>query len=142
MNSVAHTPAADTASSLNGMRVLLVEDTWIIAQSYAGLLDPLGVSVVGPAANVADATRMLGENVIDAALVDVNLQGEFASDLIDAIHRRGIPIVVVTGYEVLLRLGDIAFTVLKKPIRAEQLLRALRAIGVQMRAGKVERAPT
>ena len=137
VSSAAPSPSADTATSLNGLRVLMVEDTWIIAQSYAGLLEPLGVTVLGPAANIADATRLLGENAVDAALVDINLQGELAYDLIDCLHRRRIPIVVVTGYEVLPRLDDTAIAVLKKPIRAEQLLRELRAIGAKIRAADV-----
>ena len=137
MSSTAQAPKSDTASTLNGLRVLLVEDSWIIAQSYAGLLEPLGVSVLGPAANLSDAARLFAENEIDAALVDINLQGEQAYDLIDTIHQRGIPVVVVTGYELLPRLGDKAFAVLKKPIRAEQLLRALRSIGGKAHASEV-----
>lgn len=135
-------PEGKTVTSLNGLNVLLVEDTWIIAQSYAGLLDPLGVNVLGPASNIAEATRILGESRIDVALVDINLQGELAYDLIESISRRGIPIVVVTGYEVLPRLGDRAHAVLKKPIRAEQLLRVLRKIAAARQAGVSAVAPT
>jgi DNA-binding NarL/FixJ family response regulator len=110
------------------MRVLLVEDTWIIAQSYAGLLEPLDVTIVGPAARLEDARRLLAENEVDAALVDMNLHGEYAYALIDALAERCVPTVVVTGYEVLPRLEGRVAAVLKKPIRAESLLRALRTI--------------
>jgi CheY-like chemotaxis protein len=113
---------------LDGLRVLLVEDSWIIAQSYAGLLDPLGVEVLGPAAGLPEARKLLSENEVDVALVDMQLQGESASDLVVALGRRGVPVVVVTGYEVPAALDGNAVAVLKKPVRAEHLLRSLRAV--------------
>lgn len=110
------------------MRVLLVEDTWIIAQSYASLLEPLGVDVIGPAGNLADANRLLDAGNIQAALVDINLQGEMAYEFIDLLRQREIPVIVVTAYETLPRLTGKAEAVLKKPIRAEHMLKALRGI--------------
>jgi CheY-like chemotaxis protein len=127
-------PASSGTVSLSGLRVLLVEDTWIIAQSYAALLEPMGVVVLGPAANVADAIVIAGEGAIDAALIDINLQGEFAYDLIDRLHQARVPVVVVTGYEILPRVEGKTVAILKKPIRAEQLLRALRSVAEQVRA--------
>lgn len=108
--------------------MLLVEDTWIIAQSYAGLLEPLDVTIVGPAARLADAQRLLAEHSVHAALVDMNLQGEYAYELVDALLERNIPTIIVTGYEVLPRLEGRVAALLKKPIRAEHLLRALRSV--------------
>ncbi len=121
-----HSVASNT--SLNGFRVLLVEDTWIIAQSYAALLEPLGVHVIGPAVNARAARQLLDESDLDAALVDMNLQGELAHELIDLFNERNIPVVVVSGYEFVPRLEPKVVTVLKKPIRAEHLLRTLREI--------------
>ena len=91
-------------ASLDGLRVLLVEDTWIIAQTYAGLLEPLGITVLGPAANVTEARALLDNDDVHVALVDMNLQGEPADALIEALGKRGVPVVVITGYEVVPRL--------------------------------------
>ena len=116
------------AGSLRHMRVLLVEDTWIIAQSYADLLIPLGIDVIGPAVNLHEANRLLSGERIDAALVDMNLQGEMADSLVESLHRRNVPVVIVTGYEVLPSIGTQATAVLTMPIRAEQLIKTLRGI--------------
>lgn len=121
-------PSAPALTSLSGVRVLLVEDTWIVAHGYAGLLEPLNVTVVGPAARLSDAQRLLAENDVDVALVDMNLQGEYAYELIDVLLQREIPVVIVTGYEVLPRVEGRVAAILKKPVRAEQLLRSLRSI--------------
>ncbi len=119
---------ASPLPSLDGLNVLLVEDTWIVAQSYAGLLEPLGVNVIGPTATLAAAHGLLDDGTIDAALVDINLKGETAYELIDLLCERHIPVIVVTGYETLPRLTDKVEVVLNKPIRAEHLLRTLRGI--------------
>jgi len=92
------------------------------------LLEPLGVEVVGPAATLADAERLVTASQVDVALVDLNLQGELAHGFIDDLNERGIPVVIVTGYDASPRLSAKAVMVLKKPIRAEQLLKTLRAI--------------
>lgn len=126
-------PAGNSTGSLRGMRVLLVEDTWIIAQSYADLLVPLGIYVIGPAVNVSEATRLMAGASIDAALVDMNLQGEMANGLVDALHQRGVPTIIITGYEVIGAIGEKANAVLKKPIRAEQLIKTLRGIATGVR---------
>ena len=115
-------------ASLDGFRVLLVEDSWIIAQSYAALLEPVGVQVVGPAASVSEASRFAAESSIDAAMVDMDLRGELATSVIKQLSVKGVPVIVVTGFEQLPDLGAPVELVLKKPIRAERLLKALRKL--------------
>ena len=51
-----------------------------------------------------------------------------AYDLVDRLNERGIPVVVITGYEVLPSLADKAVTILRKPLRAEALLKTLRCL--------------
>ncbi len=122
------------ANALCGMRVLVIEDIWIIAQSYVALLDDLGVIVSGPASTVAEAMSLIerridrGATPIDAALVDMDLGGEMAYGVVDALNARGVPVVVVTGYDVAPELALKVSGFLKKPIRAEALIKALRSI--------------
>ena len=114
---------------INGMRVLLVEDSWLVALGLQSILENMGVVVSGPVATVAEAAARLGETGrFDAAVVDMNLRGEMAYDLVDRLNERGIPVVVVTGYEVLPSLADKAVTILQKPLRAEALLKTLRRL--------------
>ena len=83
---------------INGMRVLLVEDTWLVALGLQSILEDVGVAVCRD------------------------------HDLVDRLNERGIPVVVITGYEVLPSLADKAVTILRKPLRAEALLKTLRRL--------------
>jgi CheY-like chemotaxis protein len=115
------------ASNLNGLRVLVVEDSWQVSTSLKRLLEACGADVAGPVATVSDAARLVSERPIDVALVDINLRGgELAYDLIDQLHAQGIRIVVVTGYaDVSIDEKKVA-AVLQKPVSGPRLLQSLR----------------
>jgi CheY-like chemotaxis protein len=121
-------PPEPGTSNLNGLRVLVVEDSWQVGASVKRLLEACGADVAGPAATVADAARLVSERPIDVALVDINLRGgELAYDLIDQLHDQGIRVVVVTGYaDVSIDEKKVA-AVLQKPVSAPRLLQSLRA---------------
>jgi CheY-like chemotaxis protein len=116
------------SGDLNGLRVLVVEDSWEVATSLTRLLKTWGVDVVGPVATSADALRLVGERTVDAALVDINLRGgEQAYGLIDRLHDQGIRVVVISGYsEFSVAQGKVAVT-LKKPLEPDLLLQSLRS---------------
>jgi DNA-binding NtrC family response regulator len=126
--------------SLNGVSVLLVEDTWHVAQAVKSVLETCGMDIVGPAATIANAELLLGQRVPDMAVVDINLRGEMSYGLIDQLHRQGIPVVVVSGYEVLPMLDGKVIATLIKPIRAGALLGILRELAKQL--GAKQRAVT
>ena len=115
------------STNLNGLRVLVVEDSWQVSAALKRLLEACGADVAGPVATVADAARLVSERPIDVALVDINLRGgELAYDLIDKLHNQGIRIVVVTGYaDVSIDEKKVA-AVLQKPISGPLLLQSLR----------------
>jgi DNA-binding NarL/FixJ family response regulator len=123
-----NTPLNTDTAPIAGMRVLLIEDMWIIAQSYRALLETLGVDVRGPTATVAAARHLIETEAIDAAIVDMNLRGEMADALLVTLKERGIPAVIVTGHDVDPKLANLVHLVLHKPIRAEDLLRGLRQL--------------
>jgi CheY-like chemotaxis protein len=113
---------------LQGVRILIVEDSWHLGISLKSHLRALGAEVMGPVATASDAERLISGLTPDVALVDFNLRGgELAHGLIDRLHNQGIRIVVISGYaEVPLAPGKVAAT-LQKPIAEEQLLAALRS---------------
>lgn len=111
-----------------GLRVLLVEDSWLVAQELKSILEVMGVIVSGPAATIAEATQLAEAGLFDAAIVDMNLQGQMAYNLVDNLRSHGVPVVVITGYEVLPSLANKGVPILKKPLRAEALLKTLRGI--------------
>jgi CheY-like chemotaxis protein len=122
-----HEPSGSGTLDLNGLRILLVEDSWNVGMAMQSLLRAWGADVIGPAATVADAERLISEHAPDVALVDINLRGgELAYDLIDRLHDRGIRVVVVSGYaDVPLPHGK-ASAVLEKPVNEAQLIGSLR----------------
>jgi DNA-binding response OmpR family regulator len=124
-----HEPAgSSTTSSLRGMRVLLVEDSWQVADALKLLLEKTGMIVCGPVASEQEAQGLVAEHNPKLAIVDVNLKGEMAFALMDWLHRRGIRVLVISGYADLPRsLGRFA-AILHKPFTATALLTTLRRI--------------
>jgi DNA-binding response OmpR family regulator len=121
--------------SLQGVRVLVVDDTWQVAMALKSTLTDTGMVVLGPAATVTDAERLVAKEAPDLALVDLNLQGEMAFDLVDRLRQRGMCVVAMSGLAVLPRLvrQDTAF--LKKPFGTDELLMAMRQTMLAKREG-------
>jgi DNA-binding response OmpR family regulator len=120
-------PAFDP-SVLKGVPVLVVEDAWQVARAMKRLLDQLGMNVVGPAATVAEARRLFATFKPVAALVDVNLKGELAWDLINDLCEQGIDVVVISGYPLLDNSQCASVTHLQKPYHPAELVSVLCAI--------------
>lgn len=92
-------PAAPaTDAPLAGLRLLLVEDEFVLAVGLSDTLGDLGADVVGPVASVADALALL-ETLpeIDGAVLDVNLGREAVYPVADALLARGLPFVFATA---------------------------------------------
>jgi CheY-like chemotaxis protein len=111
---------------LAGVHVLVVEDAWFVATALKDLLESFGIQVVGPAATISDAERLVAAQRPELAVIDVNLKGEMAYDLIDRLCDEGIGVVVVTGYAGLPRLTGKAVVILQKPFDAPDLIAGLR----------------
>ncbi len=87
-------------SSLQGLRVLVVEDEYLIAEDLCEELRSCGAEVMGPASCVADALALLEAGPApDLALLDIGLGGEKVYPVADALRGRGIPFVFATGYD-------------------------------------------
>jgi DNA-binding response OmpR family regulator len=113
-------------SGLRGVRVLLVEDSWQVADALSLLLEKTGMIVSGPVATVKEAQRLVAEHDPTLAIVDVNLKGEMAYGLMDWLNERGIKVLVISGYADLPQsLGQFA-AILHKPFTASALLTTLR----------------
>ena len=85
-------------SSLYGRRVLVVEDEMIVAWLLEDMLADFGCTIVGPAARIDQALAMIKAEALDAAVLDVNLNGQQSYPLADALVTRGVPFVFSTGY--------------------------------------------
>jgi DNA-binding response OmpR family regulator len=114
---------------LSGVRVLLVEDTWQVGAALKRLLEDLGANVVGPAATVAEAERLIAEHSPDIALVDVKLRSdELSYGLVGDLHRQGISVIITSGYAVLPERLEKVAAIVKKPFTAQDLLAAVRQV--------------
>lgn len=113
---------------MTGRRVLLVEDSWLIAQGYKTVLEMSGVQVIGPAANIEDAEELLLAHVPDLAIVDIDLDGVMTYGLIETLIARDIPVVVISGNAVRPSVAARVDLVLSKPVGGAALLSALRRV--------------
>ena len=119
--------SSETKPALDGLRVMVVEDELLLAMELEEHLQEEGCTVIGPVARPVKALRLLETEHPDAAVLDLNLNGERSTAVADALVERGVPFVVVTGYvdmpfdEPALRSAPR----LGKPFRSEDLIRML-----------------
>src|SRR5215471_8783716 len=107
-------------------RVLVVEDDYLVAMDIARALERAGAEVIGPAPAVEAALVALEQTVPDGAILDVNLGGEMAFPVADALMALGVPFVFATGYDA--QVIPLRFTHVKrceKPMASEQICAAL-----------------
>jgi CheY-like chemotaxis protein len=85
---------------LQGSRILVVEDEYLLADDLSETLIEAGAEVLGPIASIEEATALIAEEPeIDAAVLDVNLRGDMVFPVADALRARGIPFAFATGYD-------------------------------------------
>ena len=125
--TVTPDPTCDP-SVLRGVSVLVVEDAWHVATAMKGVLEQLGMHVLGPAATTLEARRLLATQRPRAAVVDVNLRSEMAWDLIDDLREQDIDVIVMSGYALPDTSRGRPLTHLQKPFDAAELMAALCAI--------------
>ena len=125
--TVTPNPTCDP-SVLRGVSVLVVEDAWHVATAMKGVLEQLGMHVLGPAATTLEARRLLATQRPRAAVVDVNLRSEMAWDLIDDLREQDIDVIVMSGYALPDTSRGRPLTHLQKPFDAAELTAALCAI--------------
>jgi len=113
----------------NGQRILVIEDSPVIAPFIADMLDELGFTVVGPAPNMAKARELVEAAAFDAALLDVHIRGERVFPLCDLLDAQGVPFVLTSGYadwQIPEKWQDRPR--LQKPYTMEQVDEALRGV--------------
>ncbi|ODR99248.1 hypothetical protein AUC68_04400 [Methyloceanibacter methanicus] len=120
---------------LKGLRILVVEDQAPIALQLEDMLIESDCEVVGPASRVGQALRLLSEQPVDAAVLDLNIAGELVYPVADALDARGLPYIFSTGYSP----SDLAAPyrrrrVLQKPFSRRVFIKAIRET-LQQRSG-------
>lgn len=112
--------------TLEGLRVLVVEDEMMVSMLIEDMLSDLGCTVVGPASRLDEAIQLANATTLDCAVLDVNLGGQPIFPLADILRANGTPFAFATGYgDAGLREEDRGSLVLQKPFREADLARVL-----------------
>ena len=113
---------------LQSLRVLVVEDEFLVAMDIELMLRQCGCAVVGPIGDLATALRTAQEGGFDLALLDVNLGGQPVTAVAEALQAHAVPIVFCTGYQAdNLPERFAGAPTLKKPFQVRDVIAALRA---------------
>lgn len=111
---------------LSGLRVLIAEDQWLLADTMAVLLEEEGACVIGPCPTTVSAMNRVSTEPVDFALVDMGLKDTFSDALIEKLEAQRIPYAVITGFEFLpTNVHEGAIEVIRKPINRNVLVRLL-----------------
>lgn len=112
---------------LRGLRILVVEDEYLIADDLRDALLGAAAIVLGPVPSIETAKAIVeSEPVIDAALLDINLGGRLVFDVADDLVARGVPFAFATGYDrwsIPERFSEVPR--LEKPLRLRQVATVL-----------------
>ena len=113
--------------ALRGLRVLVVEDNYVLAESMKWALEGLGCDVVGPAPTSERALELLSDLVVDAAILDIDLKGKSSAPVAEHLLDAGLPFLFLTGYESAALLPESLHErrCLNKPVDPEALATAL-----------------
>lgn len=111
------------------LRVLVVEDEFIIADEIASIVEAAGHSVIGPIASVSEATAAVAGDRPDFAIIDASLRGQSSAPLASQLREMNVPFCVCTGY----RVEDLRPTfgdarVVAKPVRASSIVAILGSV--------------
>jgi CheY-like chemotaxis protein len=115
---------------LEGRKLLLVEDSLIIALDAEDILTRLGASDVSTSATVESAYRTINEGKPDLAILDINLGDHTSYAVADRLLSLGVPFLFATGYgeQAQLPPAHRDRLVVQKPYTFSNLARAIREL--------------
>ena len=111
-------------------RILVVEDSAMVVMLIEDVIAGLGWEVVGPALRLEQAVRLARDEDVDAALLDLNLDGEMSWPAAAVLQEREIPFAFTTGYDSTTILPEqfAGHPVVGKPFSPTDIERALHAL--------------
>ena len=111
---------------LSGRRILVVEDEYLIAIEMERWLQEAGAEVAGPVPDTKRALALIEMEPLDAAVLDVHLNGEPVYPVADRLTERGVPYLFATGEIRIAEGSDYrSHAVLGKPVLDSELLQAV-----------------
>lgn len=117
------------------MKVLLVEDEFVISMLTEDMLSELGHEVQFAAATLDQGMEHAINSFFDFAVLDINLHGLTSYPIADILTSRSIPFIFASGYANFGIDAKYSFvTKLQKPYTISRLSDALKLIGVLLPA--------
>jgi PAS domain S-box-containing protein len=110
--------------AIAGLKVLIVEDSLLLALELEAGLEDAGVEVVGCAAELSEAVSMLGLT-FDVAVLDADLNGQSVAPVAEMLRREGRPFVFATGYADKAAPMGFDAPIVRKPYNVHQIARAI-----------------
>jgi CheY-like chemotaxis protein len=113
-------------TSLQGRRVLIVEDELMIRMLLEDMLGDFGCVVAAEAGTIDAALALVRDTAFDVAVLDVNVEGSVITPVAAELAARSVPFVFATGYGARgLPEGFTDRPVVQKPFEATALEHAL-----------------
>ncbi len=111
-------------------RILVVEDEVLLAMDIQFALEDEGAEIVGPSHTVEDAKKLVATEFLDAAILDVNLNGVEVFPVAEKLHEAGVPFLFHTGHATRDQLKALYpnVAICHKPTMPSDLVRTLCAI--------------
>ena len=89
----------DVGMPFAGLRVMIVEDEYLVADDLARGVRAFGANTVGPVPTLQPALDLVRRERIDVAFLDLNLNDLRVFPVADELAQRAIPFAFLTGYE-------------------------------------------
>lgn len=80
-------------------RILVVEDEFFVAEAIGHAVRSEGWDVAGPADAVTTALEIAQSETLDAAVLDLNVEGRLVWPVAAVLRERGVPFLFLTGYD-------------------------------------------
>ena len=102
-------------------RVLIVEDELFIALLIEETVRRTGCRFSAIADNISKANLELCKRNFDVVLLDLNIGGNYSTELADRVIKAKVPLAFITGYDYRVEPRHAHVPVLQKPFRPAQL---------------------
>ncbi len=117
---------------LQGAKVLVLDDEWLVADQTSQYLGEAGMEVIGPFHALEEARDFAEDGEVDLAVLDYNIDGTPVTPLVQDLQAKGVPVIIVSGYGSRLELpqGTLGVDFMPKPVAGASLIeRAARRLG-------------
>lgn len=129
-------PEAAPSAIHRKRRILVADDSLLMADQICDSLEENGYSIVGPAGSVQAACALARAADFDGAVLDLKLGQDLCLPIATLLKARSIPFVVLTGYPVRLDVSGVEPAAwIVKPMEAGALTEAIDRMLAQRAAG-------